>query len=77
MHYQRWRRLGSATAPPNKQGSHMARRTHCKHGHEYTTENTLVSRGIRRCRTCARDRAIANKQGYSLSEWYAMKGRTA
>ena len=30
-------------------------RTHCKHDHEYTPENTLIgTRGERRCRTCNR-----------------------
>lgn len=33
-----------------------ALRTHCPHGHEYTTENTYIvpSTGWRRCRTCKR-----------------------
>lgn len=36
-----------------------ARRTHCGHGHEYTSENTVVrisqyGRPYRRCRTCER-----------------------
>ena len=35
-------------------GSHM--RTHCKHGHEFTEENTYIwSDGARRCRTCGLD----------------------
>lgn len=29
-----------------------ARRTHCKNGHEFTPENTRISRGARICRTC-------------------------
>lgn len=38
-------------------GSYMAKRTHCKHGHEYTPENTRInSRGTRDCRTCERAR---------------------
>lgn len=28
------------------------RRTHCKHGHEYTPENTYLGMGHRSCRTC-------------------------
>ena len=35
----------------------QAKRTHCKHGHEFTPENTYVG-GFpsgRRCRTCRRD----------------------
>ena len=29
-----------------------ARSNVCKHGHEYTTENTIIQRGYRLCRTC-------------------------
>ena len=33
-----------------------ARKTHCKHGHEFTSENTRIrSDGSRQCRACARD----------------------
>ena len=33
-----------------------AAKTHCKHGHEYTPENTYISKaGHRVCRTCQRD----------------------
>lgn len=32
------------------------RRTHCRHGHEYSEANTrLTERGFRRCRACSRD----------------------
>lgn len=32
-------------------------KTHCRHGHEYTPENTyLGSQGFRQCRTCRRER---------------------
>lgn len=30
-------------------------RTHCKNGHQLTPENTYVTWGYRKCRTCARD----------------------
>ena len=33
--------------------------THCKHGHEFTPENTYRHRRGRACRTCARDRLRA------------------
>lgn len=34
------------------------RQTHCQHGHEFTPENTAISRrGHRRCRTCDAARA--------------------
>lgn len=36
--------------------SSAQRQTHCKHGHEFTPENTRISgrRQVRVCRTCAR-----------------------
>lgn len=34
---------------------HNARKTHCKYGHEFTPENTLVNKnGHRNCRECSR-----------------------
>jgi hypothetical protein len=42
-----------------------AERTHCPHGHDYTPENTRITHGRRRCRTCvnaARRRKRAEKQ---------------
>lgn len=37
-----------------------AKKTHCKNGHEFTSENTnLTSRGHRQCRTCSKERAAA------------------
>lgn len=37
--------------------NHHRRKTHCKRGHEFTSENTLtLSTGSRACRTCARIR---------------------
>ena len=32
------------------------RKTHCPAGHEYTPENTLVSKGERYCRACRREK---------------------
>ena len=34
-----------------------ARKTHCANGHEFTPENTRISRGARDCRACKRERA--------------------
>lgn len=51
-----WTRLGAAPdslaiAPPAEN-----LRTHCRHGHEYSPENTARSRGKRYCITCQRNR---------------------
>jgi hypothetical protein len=35
----------------------LARRTHCKNGHEYTEDNIYRYRGYRECRACHRNRA--------------------
>jgi hypothetical protein len=37
------------------------RRTHCKHGHEYTEANTYRHSGRRHCKTCARLRMRARR----------------
>jgi hypothetical protein len=51
-HYLRVWRHGSTEARTG--GEHQRAKTHCPHGHEYTSENTIVfqSDGRRRCRTC-------------------------
>lgn len=36
------------------QGALNASKTHCPHGHAYTTENTRITYGRRRCRICLR-----------------------
>ena len=39
-------------------------RTHCKHGHEWTPENTYVyPRGVRECRVCKREASRRHKEG--------------
>lgn len=37
-----------------------ARKTHCKHGHEFTPENTRVTKKGRACRACHRERIRRN-----------------
>lgn len=55
--------LEPVTQEENKRRG-VAARTHCKHGHEYTAENTITSRGFRECRTCDRLRgAMRNRNG--------------
>ena len=49
---------GENTARGNP-GQHNARKTHCPQDHAYDEENTLVSRGSRRCRLCNRKEALA------------------
>jgi hypothetical protein len=40
-----------------RHGNHgMSRKTHCKHGHEFTPENTYLYRGGRTCRACDKRR---------------------
>jgi len=34
-------------------------KTHCPSGHEYTPENTYLYRGMRSCKTCSNERALA------------------
>jgi hypothetical protein len=36
------------------QGQYQRAKTHCRRGHAYTPENTLIVRGGRNCKTCAR-----------------------
>lgn len=43
------------------------RKSHCKHGHEFTPENTLWSRGNRQCRQCARDRWPGRREAYNAA----------
>lgn len=48
-----------------RHGTHnMARKTHCKHGHEFTPENTFIQKGNpkwRGCVQCKKDRSRARK----------------
>jgi hypothetical protein len=45
-----------------RNGHHpSANKTHCPHGHEYTPENTMVSRGRRYCRICQRQHNRRNR----------------
>lgn len=46
------------TAPDVARRRH-ARRTHCKRGHEYTQENTIVRADGRECRECRRVQSLA------------------
>lgn len=37
-------------------GQHQARKTHCKHGHEFTPANTIWRGHLRQCRACNNER---------------------
>lgn len=46
-------------------------KTHCPRGHEYTTENTYVSRsGSRNCRACRRDRSRVGDRAAYMRSYY-------
>ena len=52
----------------NSQHAINARKTHCKHGHEFTQENTGIDKRDRRyCKLCARNRRRKH-QGYKGHE---------
>ena len=53
---ERRRAEGRSVAVPCKD------KTHCKHGHEFTEENTRVAGGKRLCRACGRERARRHRQ---------------
>lgn len=44
-----------AVTPTENQRRAAARKTHCKHGHPYSPENTYTNRGKRYCRICNRE----------------------
>lgn len=48
---------------------HEASKTHCKHGHEFTPENTryVGPRKWRHCRTCNRERVAAGRRQRALA----------
>lgn len=55
-----------------------ASQTHCKKGHEFTPENTLMHRGTRKCRECNRIRQIAFQKrnpGYNARQCQAYHAR--
>ncbi|ACI12645.1 HNH endonuclease [Mycobacterium phage Ramsey] len=59
----RWDTRSANRLDSVRHGTHQAvKKTHCKHGHEFTPENTLVQRGKhRRCRECHR---LDSQKGY-------------
>jgi len=59
----RWDTHGENMLDKVRHGTdHLASRTHCKHGHEFTPENLVPERGRRRrCRQCQTDRTARRK----------------
>jgi hypothetical protein len=57
MHYQRLRRYGTLDAIRRSKVNRD--KTHCKHGHAFTPENTYIApngNGKRQCRECRRQK---------------------
>lgn len=55
-----------------------AKQTHCKHGHEFTPENTLIAQGRRRCRACNARRVADFYQrnpGYNAAQCRAYQAK--
>ncbi len=53
----RWDTQSSNLLDAVRQGTHpLAAATHCKRGHEFTSENTIIANGWRKCRTCTNER---------------------
>lgn len=62
----------------SRRDSEKARQTHCKHGHEFTCENTIIkTNGTRACRECRR--AHDRRRPRDAEYWrdYRAKRRTA
>lgn len=50
-------RRGEKNRKVRSSGRWMASRTHCKNGHEFTSENVRIEGNTRRCLPCARERS--------------------
>lgn len=55
-HLAKMTRRNNVLYPGSRQVSYLNHsKTHCKHGHEFTTENTYVRKHGRICKTCVRN----------------------
>ncbi|WP_396897297.1 NUMOD4 motif-containing HNH endonuclease [Mycolicibacterium fortuitum] len=53
----RWDTRSNNNLDKNKHGTnHQRNKTHCVHGHEFTTDNTIIRSGGRVCRACQAER---------------------
>lgn len=57
--------LEPVTHAENLARGDFATRTHCKHGHEFTEQNTYLYRGTRQCRECVRIRSRRHRDSKS------------
>jgi hypothetical protein len=66
-------RQGNRPGSGHGHGGQRARRTHCKHGHEYTSENTRtrIRQGHteRLCKTCARNDLRSFRERQQNAAW--------
>ena len=57
-----------------RQGEWQKKKTHCKHGHEFSERNTVIrNRGgaiCRECRTCRNQRNVEYRKSLKLKEKY-------
>jgi len=60
-------------AAKGRLNSHEARKTHCPQGHEYSTANTYVHSGKRKCKRCVSIRT--SKGGSCYQAWLAARKR--
>lgn len=58
--------LGQAPAALNR------RKTHCKAGHLFSPENTVIRKGGRQCRICERERGKAASERYRIAQGRAV-----
>ena len=59
----RWDTPSENTKDLVRNGRHVyAKRTHCSHGHEFTSENTRVRSDRRECLTCERIRSVKRRK---------------
>ena len=59
----RWDTRSANAQDAIRHGTHPQKlKTHCPQGHEYTTENTSIYRGGRKCKTCVRARDRHRRQ---------------
>lgn len=59
--------------------AHNSRKEKCKHGHEFTPENTAIRKGGRSCRICERTHSrkwIRDNPGKARAMWKAQRKRS-